>query len=391
MKKHLFLLYLRIKAAFRRIPGMLAMSVVFGVLIAAFGIAGTLLVYHTTERQPMSVALVIPENGREYSRMVFSFLYEIDTVNDYCSFQEMDEEAAFTRLESGDVEAIILLPDNFVESIMDGTNTPAQIILPKSGMTSSSPLFRELVNAGVCDLAVAQAGIYAIDDLCLKYGLRSSLASIELKINEIYMSYALNRDIYFDRQTVSATGSLTLTWFYIRSGVVLLLFLCSISCMGLLRGDNRGLSEALKVSGISTGYSQCCKALSVALVYFIPLSVACLAFGMYNLVLLFFILFIIFIMAETLLCLSGNMTTGVLVLFMAVMVMMFASGGIIPSAFLPNTMQAVGRWMPTTVILELAGDLIGKNVNIIHVIYGIVLCVGCVMIQVVCLKLKLRT
>ncbi len=56
----------------------------------------------------------------------------------------------------------------------------------------------EMVRAGGSDLATAEAGIYTFDDLfngVLK--IRGLRGTHENKLNDIYLSYALNRSIYF--------------------------------------------------------------------------------------------------------------------------------------------------------------------------------------------------
>lgn len=388
MKKYALLLFLQIKSAFLSIPKMFATSIIFAGLVGLLGFAGTNLLYGNSGPTPMNVALVIPENGKEYSKIAFSFLYEIETVSNYCTFIEMNEEKAFADLKTGNVDAIILLPDNFVEHIMNGTNTPAQIILPKSGLTSSSPLFRELVKSGVSDLSVAQAGIYAIDDLCLKYGLKNELGNIEWRINESYLSYALNRDIYYEKQTLSSTGSMTLVQFYVRTGIVLLLMLSAISCISFLQNDPLVFSNALTRIGISSVYSQFCKSFSISVIYFLPIAIICLYFRIFNLPLLLLGIYCIFVFSQTILCFSDNTLSSVLALFILSLVMMFVSGSIIPSSFLPGAFKTLGAFMPTTYFLRLWQDVLCNTISITNILLCLLICVLCLLIQNVVAKIK---
>ena len=60
--------------------------------------------------------------------------------------------------------------------------------------------------------------------------------------------------------------------------------------------------------------------------------------------------------------LTGSRTSGILLLFLISVVMVYLSGGLAPSMFMPERMQAVGRWLPTTYLMEAVGNLLtGRN------------------------------
>ena len=87
-------------------------------------------------------------------------------------------------------------------------------------------------------------------------------------LNEAYFSYALDRSVYFKTNTISATGSLTITEFYICSGIVLLLLLSGISCSDLLKRENSALSTSLKRRRIPVSLLFLFKIIGVTLVFF---------------------------------------------------------------------------------------------------------------------------
>lgn len=411
LKKILLFLTLRIKAAFRMLPVIIATTVCFAAIAGLIAFAGTKLLYRDNHKEPMKVALVLPEDSDRYTRSAFSFINEIDTVKSQCSFTEMSEDDAFANMREGSVDAIILVPGQFIEHIMNGTNTPAQIILPKSGATSSSPLFRELVNAGVGDLAIAQAGIYAVDDYCGRYGLKDAIAAAELYLNDTYLSYALDRSVYFTKETISSTESLTLVQFYFCTGVVLLIMLSSISCLNLLRSENQCIQAAIRRNGVPYSIASVCRFLSVstaylALILFIAGSLIICAefspqvryivstvftgFGAASVIMLIFALPAIFSLSQMLLSLSDNAGVGVIILFVITILMIFLAGGFVPKAFLPSAIQKASGVIPLTYITGSFRCILGNYIDPCYIAGCLVTCAASTFITASVAKISIK-
>lgn len=402
MKKYLMLFFFRIKSAFLSLPKILAATFAFSIIVGLLGFTGTKLLYGDNAVKPMDIALVLPEDSESYTLAAFTFLGEIDTVKTLCSFREMPEKDAFDALRNGRIDAIILIPDKFIEHIMNGTNTPAEVILPTSGGASSSPLFRELVNAGVGDLAVAQAGIYAVDDACVSYGRRSELASAESYLNETYLSYSLNRSAYYKIDTIVSTGSLSLVQFYSCTAIVMLIMFSCLSCIHLLARENKSLTLAFSRKGIPSLILNLSKTFGVSLMFFAVAILAVLCcfavsafsqdatgileiiltdFSFIDIILMFIAIFTTVLTAQTIIEISDNMLAEVVLLFLLTLVMMFLGGAIIPSVLLPEIIQKIGIFMPLTWVFRLWGDVLSDSFNIINVIANIAICCICAALQ----------
>lgn len=392
MKKYLLLFYLQLKSTFHQLPKLILGTIIFAGLAGLIAYSGTQLLYKEDTGTHMTAALVLPAENDQYTRAAFSFLNEVDTIRDYCTFVEMSEDEAFDRLRTGDIGVIVLVPDNFVNSIMDGTNLPAQLIFRTSGNFTSSRMFRSLVNAGVGDLAVAQAGIYAVDDTLRSYQLEGAIGEAEFYLNSKYLSYALDRSIYFRGQAVSATGKLSVTQFYLCSGLLLLLLFASITCMDLLTPYSHGIRTAITRTGIPASVLQHNKAFSVAMVYFILflIVIGCTAlvglryeevtallaaiitdFSLIQLPALLLALFATFRLTQLLVSLSHNRIFSVMLLFLASIMMMFVSGAIVPGAFLPPALQRLAALLPTTYLLQLFGQIVSDSVTGLTTFYNL--------------------
>ena len=381
MAKYLLLFWFQIKAAFKALPKLICATLAFAILVVLVGFCGTKLLSNSKSSEKMDIAVVLPPDGDSYTSLAFSFLSEIETVKNICTFKEMSKDSAYEGLRNGSIYAVILVPDNFVNHIIDGTNTPANIIFPRSGISTKSMLFRILINSGVTDIGAAEAGIYAVDDVCNYYKIKDGVTKSEEFLNEAYFSYALDRSIYFKTETISATGNLTIIEFYICSGIVLLLLLSGISCSDLLKRENSALSTSLKRRRIPVYLLFVFKIIGVTLVFFTMLifayimtALAQIRFPMISNVFvvlnftsfasLFLLIFGVFSMVLFIFQLANSQSLGVLLLFTLSTLMLFISGGIIPSSLLPEIVQKIGVFLPTTYFIKLCEEIITNTTTL---------------------------
>lgn len=59
--------------------------------------------------------------------------------------------------------------------------------------------------------------------------------------------------------------------------------------------------------------------------------------------------------------LAGSRTGGILLVFVCSVAMVYLSGGIVPSVFLPETMQKLGERMPTAYLIQAAGGILAGS------------------------------
>lgn len=394
MRKYFMLLKLEIKAAWLALPKILAGTVLFGILMALAAVGGTWFAKRSSgENQQMRVAVVLPQNDNaenRYVRMAFEFLGEIETVKSVCRFEPVyGEQEALGQLSDGIYTAVVVIPENFISGIMNGQNTPARIVFERSGVNTSSSLFREMVRAGASDLSTAQAGIYAVEDVCRMFlGSKNAVAVSEEILNNQYFSYALDRNIYFEVQAISAQGSLSAVQFYAAAALVFLFLLCGIPCVELLKPDTPGLAAQLKRRGIMRGVHPFFKTAGVTgvlfalfgLVYLMlalatiryPAVGAIIGFSGTNgavlsvlagLAALFVLLLAVFSMVTMIYQMTGRTVSGVLLLFMLSVVMMFASGCLLPASMLPPAAAQIGSILPTAWFFKLCGQILTGTVQ----------------------------
>lgn len=370
MKKDIMLLGLHIKMAFGKIHIILLQTLVLSLLIGAFSIVFIRTLSSEEGIAVTNVALV-NEDANTYTDMAVSFLFEEESVKKTCRFVETDRENALFMLNDGTVDAVVILPEDFLKGILNGENYPARIILKKSGMQSSSLVFQGLINAGASDLKTAQAAVYAALDLC-RVTQNGSIDKVQDDVNRSLLMYALKRNSYYGNIVVSSTGELSVKDFYISGGIVLLLFLSGIVLRDILKRDSRQMLSCLKRQGIHTEIIPFCKLCGVSAVYSLIIIIIYLIFAALGAVKLSYLsipgiivlVMAVFSVSLFLFSLSDNIEGQALLLFMLTIVMMFVSGNIIPDVFLPGIVRRMGGFMPGKYMARLMGQIISGGIEL---------------------------
>lgn len=418
VKKYIVLLGLRIKSSFAAIPVIFAGTVFFSLILvlAAFGM------YHIdnkTEQQIYKIAVVYPqgvlyENENDYTRKAFEMLGQMEGIRQICVFESyIDEDAAVTDLRKGNAAAVVVIPKHFLKSIISGENIPARVIFNKGSGSAGSQLFMEIVRAGASDLSTAQTGVYALDDVCGIYDINNKDSiSANVDINAKYLSYALSRHEYFEVEEIkTGYNNLTDAQIYGSFAVVLMLLISSVTCVGLLSSDSYSVNNALRIRGILSEADHCFRVMGVAFVYWCILGIVYVFMGLsvvrfrkmgtfftfmgnpeasnlyealnenawsnlvVGLIALALLLLAIFSFAGFIFKVTDKTVTGVLVLLLLTVVMMFMSGFVTIDSVLPYSVAGIGQLTPFVMCIRLCGQIIAgcvqADVVVANVIYTV--------------------
>lgn len=346
-------LKLELKRMGRVIPHFLMGAIVLACLLGTIALSASRVLYGEASVGRIEVGVVLPDDDSA-SRMAVKVLEGMESVKSLCDFVYLDEEEGIARLRQGRLYAVLLVPDGFVQGIMNGTNLPMTILLPANPGVETQ-VFKELADAGARTLSAAQAAIYAADDYCVMEGMADAIPQVEADLNQIFMRHSLTRMEYYRTAEVSATGDVGQLEYYAISSSVLLLFLCGIPAASFLRPDRRVLGQKLRLLGVRPWVMAAARILSVfcllllpamallaggALAGWISLSPAWAAAAALSCLLGSVMIVLIYELA-------GSLMAGVLALFFTVFIMFFLSGGFLPSVFLPEALRSLGDFMPS--------------------------------------------
>ena len=155
----------------------------------------------------VTLAITAPE-GDGVPQLLEQFMGEMEDIAQYCNIVALEEGAALEALSRGEVTAVLVLPERFIQGVMWGENPDLRLIV--AGDRPLESLLLLWVGQSACDILSAfQSGVYAVLDLYAQSpppGL--SRDQVVVDINLRYIRLALDRGELFQNQTVSATGVL---------------------------------------------------------------------------------------------------------------------------------------------------------------------------------------
>lgn len=370
MGTFLTILKIEIKRALKSIPYFLAGAVVLAVLAGTIAFSANRVLYGDKSVGSIQVGVTVPEEDRG-AKWIMSMVSSLESVSSLCEFVYVDEEEGRRQMENGEIYALMLIPDQLLEGIMNGTNEPVTIVFPEQAGLEAS-IFRELTDAGTEILKTAQAAIYGTDELLKDMGRTSRIPQAESELNRLYLKYALSRSAYFRTERVSASGDVTTEVFYGISCAVLAVLLLGIPAAGFLRPFSPVMEKKLYLFGFSRPMRLWARtvvlaflfALATALPFFICLSEGFFQSDLYS------------IPAWLLICICAsswviliyeagrNTLAGISILFLSTIIMMFMAGGLIPSVFLPGAVAGAGRFTPVFFLMEAVKWMITEDVSL---------------------------
>ena len=384
MKNTLVLWGLELKRTFLLMPAMLLEAGMLLIILSTIAFGVGKLLYQDSSIVQINVAIV-EEEENPLTELAVNYVQGMESISKSCQFTVVAKEEGFSMLEDGKAAAVIYLPEGMMEGILNGNNVPAQVFFPEDAGIESA-LLKELADAGIQMLRVAQAEIYGIYDTAKTYDALYRISALEADIDMYNLAFALDRLALFKTRHLSATGNLTFLQYVITSGSIFFLLLIGMACYPMMQPYPEALCRQLKRSGIGVG-RQCfgkwlCGLCSMTLssLFFLTLVggiMAVLGYSAYLpeiglrqtgtaviiIICIATFIFMIFQIAD-----SGS--TAILILFFLSTLMIYCSGGIMPYAFLPKAVQGIGKLLPTTYLIEAAGSMYlegakGKTIGIL--------------------------
>lgn len=358
MSARLVYLKLELKRACKKLPHIIAGAIVLLLLAGTVAFVASRMLYGEQAAGRITVGVVLPE-GDAVAKKAVSMISSLESVKSICDFEYMDQEESISKLKAGKLYAVMEVPEGFVQDIMNGTNTPVRILLPK-GAGLESRIFKELTDAGAATLGASQAGIYAGDELCVLEGMTDSIPQLEADLNRIFMGYSLPRMDYFRNLKVTATGDVDTLHFYGISAAVLFLLLCAIPVSAYLSPAGRTMRQKLAMIGIGNATVLGVRILGLSLLLAaVAFPCAALAGGLG-----WIDMGLPAVLAVAAVCISaasmivflyqaaGSLMGGVMLLFLTVTAMHFLAGGFLPLVFLPGSIRAAAVFLPSYIFME---------------------------------------
>lgn len=381
----LFRRFLRLegKRALKILPryylGTFAMVALF-VVIAFCGTAGD-----DRETGMGKIRLALVMNDRYLQNFGMDVLNSAQSVSSLCDFASVTEEEATEGLQSGKYDAAMVFPKQFVDSIYsDGYAGKAKLYSPDIQDTMNRGMLESLVSVGCDLLAVYESYVNAALIVAEENGADETDSGRVWDDTELLLgSYILNREDGFVTADASGTDGQTALQYYFCAGIVILLMLGGVACGTLLKSDCPALCSQLEVYGIRETKLALARYLAVTFLFWIfyttifavlwalwlgkpELMERTFAVTRFSELWYWYVTGLpILLLASALVLLvytfAANQIGGILLLFLITALMGYSSGCIVPAAYLPKAVRAVGNYMPTYTMLHVCTGGLRQN------------------------------
>lgn len=241
-------LLMELKQAWRvlrqSIGSLLMILVLTGVVTVLFGIT----MYHSQVFQKVKIGISIPEE-ETISKLATQYISSMDSIKSICEFYYIQEDLAIEQVKSGDLQAVIVLPEGFFHDVQTGINPPAQIYFSKDIAWNTS-VFQELLTSGVSLLQTAESGVYAALSTSFCYGAQVSMENIGNTLAYLFAYQMLERRILFREEIISPLGEVSVAAYYYVAGVVLLLMMMGVLFEFLYDRKQNSVEDKLRIYGM---------------------------------------------------------------------------------------------------------------------------------------------
>ncbi|BCZ44892.1 hypothetical protein psyc5s11_09590 [Clostridium gelidum] len=398
------LIKIEIKRVLRFLPHLVVGALALCFIIGVISFSASKVLYEKKDKNRVNIAVSLQENESSEKFMI-SIIKDMKSVKENCNFVQVNnEEAAYKMVEDGEAYGAIIIPKHLARDIMDGTNTPATVLLPNKSSIEAM-LIKDLIDGGTKSLSSAQAGIYAITYEYEEVYNQRITKALQDNINIKYFDHTLARESYFNHKEISGAGELTPLEYYICSGLVFFMLLLGMVFSKALCPNNVAFYEKLKPYRISKGIVILTRIISVFISYvIIAISGFCLYVGIAKYlgtdIVIFkirdyiLILFIILCVVSFVVCIftiSESQISGTLILFITTIGMNFISGGFIPTVFLPKAIQSLAPYMLINILSKQIGNILLDEFDIrgFLLVCGILIGIYAVTVIIVTIKDKI--
>ena len=349
------------KRALACVPALL-LKVVILALVAGMTAFCAYQIWTRSQTEAIRIGYSAPQD--ELTQLAITYVENMESLQGWCSLVPISEEEGMEALNEGELAALIVLPKQVVEGIMDGTNEPARLYL--SGQSKAlGYVFEELASAGIGMLDVAQAEIYATADMLSAAGVDTQTIKEQYQLIDLHnLNVVMNRERLFKSSSVFATGTVGAVVYYSSAFLTLIMLIA-----GLFFGrycKRTKLEERITCCRLGIPYAvqaagrNCVSSCLAALLLVIPFGLLSMPmsrsyFPALQLTVRSIIIFLLLILCvgaytQLLYCLSRNVNTSFLIIAMSALIQGYVSGCFLPTAILPHAVQKILVFIPATYI-----------------------------------------
>lgn len=340
------------------------------LLFALAGLAAYGLSRQSREGAPPVPVAVVDEEGGLVSRFVLNFVSSQDAIVSLMSMERVSRSAALKGFDEGIYEAVLLLPDGYTDAIRHGKPGEASLLLSK-GAAASGDLLAALTRAGERLLSAGQNGVFAGEALAREADLSGEaydhfiaesnqlLLNLSFSITDSGLKTTLTPYSGTGLDTTAYTALIWMSFFLLLSG---LFFIPLYS-----RDNEPALLGRLQSAGLGAGAYLLGKVLYpflfrillflpllFGLSHFLPVTIG---IGSLLAAMAGLLLASVYISAGAVALSSRRGWPGLMLALLCLC--LFACGGLLPRALLPEWLRILGDYSPLGALAHLFKPLLG--------------------------------
>ncbi len=376
MKRFLTYTYLQIKKILKTYPAMLLMTLLLTLVLGAMLYVQTRHASNAMNgREGSRIAIGITGvDSSPYLKLGLSMLENMDPSKVAVTFQEIDRDTAAAKLKSGELAAVIDLPEGMTDRLLAGnTDVEIGLLVPDAGEGLGPLLIRELSYCISIIIGRMETSSYVLADFYTESGVtdQDDISAAQTDLLKSSLKKILQRSHMFTLKKIKTDATITIESYYLCAMLLLLVLLIGVMCAGSYIRSERSLEILLKVRGFSSAGQILAEYLSL-LVFMVLLGAVFLpasGLGLTRMPIVFSELgsqspdfmknFVIFILkAAPMVLMAASLDTflyeaadslisGVLLQFLVMTALAYLSGVFYPVSSLPEEIQKIAPFLPT--------------------------------------------
>jgi ABC-2 type transport system permease protein len=190
--------FLQLRRKWRSLPLLLLFPIVLIGLVAFMFVA----YFSNLEEEPIQIGLVDLEQSEE-TEMVIRLLEESSQLGNYLQMKRYSEEEAKHQIDSNELVAYILFPEEFTSKLYNGESVVVTIVgHPNKQMEGY--FIKELVDSAARHISSSQANILTINYFAKQLDIDSETRNqiVQEQFNE-FLLYAIGKDNILDQHELS--------------------------------------------------------------------------------------------------------------------------------------------------------------------------------------------
>lgn len=268
MKQFRQYIYLETKRMLLLLPKVLLGSLLFLALLTGIFMFCQLYMEHS-EQNPVLQIGVVAAKDEPFIDWLLTTAGSMENARYSCNFKRISHKDAAQKLQSGEIDAVFLIPKEYIASIINGKNKHITIRFGNSETNIKSFLFRQLCEAASSYILSSEAGIYTMQEYYLHHSLPQEIQD-ERELNLRYIQEIIDFNHAIKIESLQDTSSYPLSSRYLVSAFVLILLFWGLSCSTLLAPQKRAFQNQLYREHIGYGRQLMARSLAFLLISLLP-------------------------------------------------------------------------------------------------------------------------